>query len=786
MGCLQSRDTFNKVPIQKQNDNQILNYLNKGFYETILVRQTIYNYQYLPAQKAWSLRKMIAIESIDFYSLQKVYQSQFDQKQQKNLHVILKPIQDIFPLRPKNVNSTFTLQKGDVVPKQILAPNLINQIVILTFQQSKKFSLVYVVDMAVHQNVRKLVRFHQLCKHKIQQSQKLDIFVFLANFNKELWSKLSKQIDDLLIYVYQDPQVETHLPNITQVFNIFENNAMLVTSYDIIYYISDGGTVIRVEKPDFYMPEKQQTDQSQENKLRCLAYEKKILKEIKSSLINSLSMKKAFTQPIFRRQGTSMKISHDIFVSESDLISQNQYKDYKYLMMSEKLNRILRKYDPGEEFQIELEKIQVFYSVEKAKFQNDLKLYKIPSIFPHCSKQRKKLVCEIEQELSECIGLRWKSPDFKDFSSDQKYTINKIVIADIVNLKLEKYLKVRSNLLIQKTNQFLLKKTPVTGNQFYSLEKFIESSVDKSINNESKSQCLWISQTHQYYQFNKKYEMKLRIEVESLEQIFIIQQLKQESLHNNFKLTLEQQLLNQLFDQGIDFKLELGQKIIPLQGLIQDQPFAIIIPSQDPKIYLEALEQTQIQEVYFLSKEIVPNYKHLMIVDEQFEKLVVQQYFNHDPQRHCIKFLFNNQGYLQSIGGPTNLEASQMRHVYSNQKVNGVQRTWKEVKQLVIATLSERDTCNAIKEQMEKADEVCLYQNVDFIWDEYNYEFKKIEHHIQFREGALIQTSKQLDTINSQKQIQDSNIIQLKDQQEEEQPQNLYQQFIDDLRSLCW
>lgn len=28
---------------------------------------------------------------------------------------------------------------------------------------------------------------------------------------------------------------------------------MLVTSYDIIYYISDGGTVIRVEKPDFYV-----------------------------------------------------------------------------------------------------------------------------------------------------------------------------------------------------------------------------------------------------------------------------------------------------------------------------------------------------------------------------------------------------------------------------------------------------------------------------------------------------------------------------------------------------
>ena len=37
-------------------------------------------------------------------------------------------------------------------------------------------------------------------------------------------------------------------------------------------------------------------------------------------------------------------------------------------------------------------------------------------------------------------------------------------MADIVHLKLEKYLKVRSNLLIQKTNQFLLKKSPVTGN----------------------------------------------------------------------------------------------------------------------------------------------------------------------------------------------------------------------------------------------------------------------------------------------------------------------------------
>ena len=31
---------------------------------------------------------------------------------------------------------------------------------------------------------------------------------------------------------------------------------------------------------------------------------------------------------------------------------------------------------------------------------------------------------------------------------------------------------------------------------------------------------------------------------------------------------------------------------------------------------------------------------------------------------------------------------------------------------------------------MEKADEFCLSQNVDFVWDEYNYEFKKIEHHI--------------------------------------------------------
>ena len=28
---------------------------------------------------------------------------------------------------------------------------------------------------------------------------------------------------------------------------------MLVTSYDVIYYISDGGTIIRVEKPDFYV-----------------------------------------------------------------------------------------------------------------------------------------------------------------------------------------------------------------------------------------------------------------------------------------------------------------------------------------------------------------------------------------------------------------------------------------------------------------------------------------------------------------------------------------------------
>ena len=43
------------------------------------------------------------------------------------------------------------------------------------------------------------------------------------------------------------------MPNITQVFNIFENNSMLVHSYDIIYYISDGGTVIRVERPDFYV-----------------------------------------------------------------------------------------------------------------------------------------------------------------------------------------------------------------------------------------------------------------------------------------------------------------------------------------------------------------------------------------------------------------------------------------------------------------------------------------------------------------------------------------------------